>query len=191
VGRAVSGLAARGPRIEAREGDLAILKVMKLGAEVLRRPASEIEPKDLKRGRFRGLFDDLRETMVEYAGTGLAAPQVAAPVRALLYMVEPAGKRGSGLEVPPTILVNPSFEVLDPKEVEDWEGCLSVPFLAARVPRARKVMVRALSETGKPVEFVAEDFHARVVLHENDHLDGVVYLDRVRDRASIRYTVDF
>jgi peptide deformylase len=164
---------------------------MKLGAEVLRRPASEIEPKDLKRGRFRGLFDDLRETMVEYAGTGLAAPQVAAPVRALLYMVEPAGKRGSGLEVLPTILVNPSFEVLDPKEVEDWEGCLSVPFLAARVPRARKVMVRALSETGKPVEFVAEDFHARVVLHENDHLDGVVYLDRVRDRASIRYTVDF
>ena len=170
---------------------MAILKVMKLGAEVLRRPASEIEPKDLKRGRFKGLFDDLRETMVEYAGTGLAAPQVAAPVRALLYMVEPSGKRGSPIEVPPTILVNPSFEVLDPKEVEDWEGCLSVPFLAARVPRPAKIRVRALSEAGKPVDFVAEDFHARVVLHESDHLDGVVYLDRVRDRASIRYTVDF
>ncbi len=170
---------------------MAILKVMKLGADVLRRPASEIEPKDLKRGRFRGLFDDLRETMVEYSGTGLAAPQVAAPVRALLYMVEPTGKRGSGVEVPQTILVNPSFEVLDPKEVEDWEGCLSVPFLAARVPRAKKVRVRALSETGKPLDFVAEDFHARVVLHESDHLDGVIYLDRVRDRASIRYTVDF
>jgi len=170
---------------------LAILKVMKLGAEVLRRPATEIEPKDLKRGRFRGLFDDLRETMVEYAGTGLAAPQVAAPVRAVLYMVEPVGRRPTALEVPPTILVNPSFEVLDPKEVEDWEGCLSVPFLSARVPRPRKVRVRALSETGKPVDFVAEDFHARVVLHESDHLDGVIYLDRVRDRASIRYTIDF
>ncbi len=170
---------------------MAILKVMKLGADVLRRQASEIEPKDLKRGRFRGLFDDLRETMVEYAGTGLAAPQVAAPVRALLYMVEPSGKRGTGLEVPPTILVNPSFEILDPKEVEDWEGCLSVPFLAARVPRPSKIRVRALSEVGRPVEFVAEGFHARVVLHESDHLDGVVYLDRVRDRASIRYTVDF
>ena len=68
---------------------MAILKVMKLGADVLRRPAAEIEAKDLKRGRFRGLFDDMRETMVEYAGTGLAAPQVAAPVRALLYTVEP------------------------------------------------------------------------------------------------------
>ena len=170
---------------------MAILKVMKLGAEVLRRPATEIEPKDLKRGRFRGLFEDLRETMVEYSGTGLAAPQVAAPVRAVLYMVEPTGRRGSGVEVPPTILVNPSFEVLDPREVEDLEGCLSVPFLAARVPRPRKVRVRALSETGKPLEFVAEDFHARVVLHESDHLDGVIYLDRVKDRASIRYTIDF
>ncbi|HWQ08158.1 MAG TPA: peptide deformylase [Holophaga sp.] len=170
---------------------MAILKVMKLGAEVLRRPASEIEPKDLKRGRFRSFFDDLRETMVEYSGTGLAAPQVASSVRALLYMVEPEGRRTSAIAVPPTILVNPSFEILDPKEVEDWEGCLSVPFLAARVPRARKIRVRALSETGKPVEFVAEDFHARVVQHESDHLDGVVYLDRVRDRASIRYTVDF
>ena len=170
---------------------MAILKVMKLGADVLRRPASEIEAKDLKRGRFRGLFEDMRETMVEYAGTGLAAPQVAAPVRALLYTVEPEGRRGGGVAMPPTILVNPSFEVLDPKEVEDWEGCLSVPFLAARVPRARKVRVRALSETGKTVDFEAEDFHARVLQHEADHLDGVVYLDRVRDRASIRYTVDF
>jgi len=170
---------------------LAILKVMKLGAEVLRRPATEIEPKDLKRGRFRGLFEDLRETMVEYAGTGLAAPQVAAGVRAFLYMVEPVGRRGTGVEIPPTILVNPSFEVLDPKQVEDWEGCLSVPFLSARVPRPRAVRVRALSETGKPVEFVAEDFHARVVLHESDHLDAVIYLDRVKDRASIRYTIDF
>lgn len=170
---------------------MAILKVMKLGAEVLRRKAVEIEPRDLKKGRFRGLFDDLRETMVEYTGTGLAAPQVGAPVRALLYMVEPEGRRGAGVAVPPTILVNPSFEVLDPTEVEDWEGCLSVPFLAARVPRVRKVRVRGLSEAGRPVDFEAADFHARVLQHEADHLDGVVYLDRVRDRASIRYTVDF
>lgn len=170
---------------------MAILKVMKLGAEVLRRPAAEIEPKDLRRGRFKGLFGDLRETMVEYSGTGLAAPQVGAGVRAVLYMVELGGKRGAAGEIPPTILVNPSFEALDPAEVEDWEGCLSVPFLSARVPRPKKVLVRALSETGKPVEFTAEDFHARVVLHESDHLDGVIYLDRVRDRASIRYTVDF
>jgi len=81
--------------------------------------------------------------------------------------------------------------VLDPEEEEEFEACLSVPFLAAKVPRPRKIRVRALDSSGKPVEFVAEGFHARVVLHESDHLDGVIYLDRVKDKASIRYTVDF
>ncbi len=170
---------------------MAILKVMKLGAEVLRKRSSEIETSDLKRGRFKAFFDDLRQTMAEYDGTGLAAPQVATPVRVLLYQVVPARREKAGIEIPPTVLVNPEIEVLEPSEVEDWEACLSVPFLAAKVPRPRKVRVRALNENGKPLDFVADDFHARVVLHEGDHLDGVVYLDRVRDRASIRYTVDF
>src|SRR5205085_4782050 len=138
----------------------------------------------LKKGRLKGLFEDLMETMVEYNGTGLAAPQVNTPLRVLLYEVM-LGRRGRALEVPPTILVNPSFEALDPTEVEDFEACLSVPFLAAKVPRPRKIKVRALDASGKPHEFIAEDFHARVVLHESDHLDGVVYLDRVKDRASI------
>jgi peptide deformylase len=170
---------------------VAILKVAKLGSPVLRKRASEIETHDLKRGRFKSFFQDLMETMVEYRGTGLAAPQVQTPVRVVLYEVH--GEKGGKdtLEVPPTYLVNPSFEVLDAAEDEDFEACLSVPFLAARVPRPRKVRVRALDLHGKPLDFVAEDFHARVVLHESDHLDGVVYLDRVRDRASIRYTVDF
>jgi peptide deformylase len=170
---------------------VAILKVAKLGSPVLRKRASEIETHDLKRGRFKGFFQDLMETMVEYRGTGLAAPQVQTSVRVVLYEVH--GEKGGKdtLEVPPTYLVNPSFEVLDAAEDEDFEACLSVPFLAARVPRPRKVRVRALDLHGKPLDFVAEDFHARVVLHESDHLDGVVYLDRVRDRASIRYTVDF
>ena len=168
---------------------MAILKVAKLGAAVLRGRASEIETHDLKRGRFKAFFQDLHETMSEYDGTGLAAPQVHTPVRAVLYQVV-SEKRG-GASVEPTILVNPTFEVLDPVETEDWEGCLSVPFLAAKVPRPRKVLVRALTAAGKPLVFEAEGFHARVVLHEADHLDGVVYLDRVRDRASIRYTVDF
>jgi peptide deformylase len=168
---------------------MAILKVAKLGAEVLRRRASEIETHDLKKGRFKGFFEDLLETMREYDGTGLAAPQVNNGVRVVLYEV--ASGRRSRDEVKPTILVNPSFEALDPAEVEDFEACLSVPFLAAKVPRPKKIRVRALDSSGKPVEFVAEDFHARVVLHESDHLDGVVYLDRVKDRTSIRYTVDF
>lgn len=168
---------------------MAILKVAKLGAPVLRSRASEIEPRDLKKSRLKNFFEDLSETMAEYDGTGLAAPQVYTPLRVLLYRVAPE-KKGS-IEVPPTILVNPTFETLDPVEVEDWEGCLSVPFLAARVPRPRKIRVRALDSSGRTVEFVAEDFHARVVLHEADHLDGTVYLDRVKDRSSIRYTVDF
>lgn len=168
---------------------MAILKVAKLGAPVLRGRASEIETHDLKKGRLRGFFEDMTETMAEYNGTGLAAPQISTPLRVVLYEVH-AHRRG-GLVVPPTFLVNPSFEVLDATEEEDFEACLSVPFLAAKVPRSRKIRVKALDIHGKPVDFVAEDFHARVVLHESDHLDGVVYLDRVRDRASIRYTIDF
>jgi len=169
---------------------VAVLKVAKLGSPVLRARASEIETHDLKRGRLKGFFEDLLETMIEYNGTGLAAPQVHQPLRVLLYELQPES-RGKGLTVPPTILVNPTFEILDASEEEDWEACLSVPFLAAKVPRPRKVRVHAFDKGGKPLDFVAQDFHARVVLHESDHLDGTVYLDRVRDRASIRYTVDF
>ncbi len=168
---------------------MAVLKVAKLGAPVLRGRASEVETHDLKKGRLRGFFEDLVETMLEYNGTGLAAPQVQTPLRVVLYEVH--SDRGGGLVVPRTLLVNPSCEVLDAQEVEEFEACLSVPFLAAKVPRPKKVRVRALDAQGKALDFVAEGFHARVVLHENDHLDGVVYLDRVRDRASIRYTIDF
>ena len=168
---------------------MAILKVAKLGVPVLRGIASDVETHDLKRGRFKSFFEDLHETMEEYDGTGLAAPQVYTPIRVLLYQVV-SDKKG-GFTVEPTILVNPTFETLDPVELEDWEGCLSVPFLSAKVPRPRRIRVSALSTTGRPLVFEAEGFHARVVLHESDHLDGVVYLDRVRDRASIRYTVDF
>jgi peptide deformylase len=169
---------------------VAVLKVAKLGSPVLRARSSEIETHDLKKGRLKEFFEDLMETMVEYNGTGLAAPQVNTPLRVVLYEVH-AERRAKTEAVPPTILVNPSFEVLDPTEVEDFEACLSVPFLAAKVPRPKKIRVRALDSSGKPVEFVADDFHARVVLHESDHLDGTVYLDRVKDRTSIRYTVDF
>jgi peptide deformylase len=169
---------------------VAVLKVAKLGSPVLRARSSEVESRDLKRGRLKDFFEDLMETMLEYNGTGLAAPQVNTPLRVLLYEVH-EGRRGKDPGVPPTILVNPTFEALDPTEVEEFEACLSVPFLTAKVPRPKKIRVRALDSSGKPVEFVAEDFHARVVLHESDHLDGTVYLDRVKDRTSIRYTVDF
>ncbi len=170
---------------------MAILKVAKLGSPVLRKRASEVETHDLKRGRLKGFFRDLIETMTEYNGTGLAAPQVQTPLRVVLYEIHGERCAKEAPEVPATFLVNPSFEVLDPAEEEDFEACLSVPFLAAKVPRPRKIRVKALDSSGKPVEFVAEGFHARVVLHESDHLDGVIYLDRVRDKASIRYTVDF
>ncbi len=169
---------------------MAVLKVAKLGSPVLRTRASDVETQDLKKGRLRDFFEDLMETMIEYNGTGLAAPQVNTPVRVLLYEVH-GERRAKTASVPPTILVNPSFEVLDPTEVEDFEACLSIPFLAAKVPRPKQIRVRALDSSGKPVEFVADDYHARVVLHESDHLDGTVYLDRVRDKTSIRYTVDF
>jgi peptide deformylase len=169
---------------------VAVLRVVRLGAPVLRTRASEVEIRDLKKGRLKPFFDDLMETMAEYNGTGLAAPQVSQPLRVVLYEIQ-SERRGKGLTVPPTILVNPTFEILDPTETEEFEACLSVPFLAAKVPRPRKIRVKALDRAGRPLDFLADEFHARVVVHESDHLDGTVYLDRVRDRASIRYTIDY
>src|SRR6185369_3621265 len=106
-----------------------VLKVATLGSPVLRKRASEIETHDLKRGRLKGLFEDLMETMVEYNGTGLAAPQVNTSLRVVLYEVQPERRGKNSIEIAPRVLVNPSFEVLDPTEVEDFEACLSVPFL--------------------------------------------------------------
>ena len=169
-----------------------ILKVAKLGVKVLRAVAEPVDPKAVSRGDYEPFLSDLEDTMREYDGTGIAAPQVFTPLRVFLYEVHPETRKRKEPDVPLTALFNASYEGVGEELEKDSEGCLSVPFLLGRiVPRFATIRVRALDRTGKKVDFEASGYHARVLQHEIDHLDGLVYLDRMRDMKSLGYTVNF
>jgi peptide deformylase len=169
-----------------------ILKVAKLGAKTLRAKSRDVDPKAIARGDYEPFLSDLEDTMREYDGTGIAAPQVFTPLKVFLYEVHPERRKRKGEEVPLTALFNAAYESVGKKEEEDSEGCLSVPFLwGGVVPRFETIHVRALDRSGKPVSFEASGYHARVLQHEIDHLEGIVYLDRMRDMKSLAYTVNF
>ena len=169
-----------------------ILKVSKLGAPVLRQKAQEVDPRAIARGDYEPFLGDLEDTMREYDGTGIAAPQVFTPLRIFLYEVHPETRKRKEKEIPLTALFNGSYEGIGEEVEEDSEGCLSVPFLwGGVVPRYSRIRVRALDRSGRKLDFEASGYHARVLQHEIDHLDGVVYLDRMRDMKSLAYTVKF
>ena len=169
-----------------------ILKVAKLGVKVLRAVSEPVDPKAVSRGDYEPFLSDLEDTMREYDGTGIAAPQVFTPLRVFLYEVHPETRKRKEPDVPLTALFNASYEGVGEELEKDSEGCLSVPFLLGRaVPRFAAIRVNALDRSGKKVEFEASGYHARVLQHEIDHLDGLVYLDRMRDMKSLGYTVNF
>jgi peptide deformylase len=165
---------------------MSILKVSRLGHPVLREKARPLTPSFLAKAATQTLIDNMIETMYEYHGVGLAAPQVHESL--LLAVIESQGERG---QIPLTVIVNPVVTVLgDSPEAEmemDWEGCLSIPDLRGRVPRYRKLKVEALDRRGSKLKFVAEGFFARVVQHEYDHLMGHVYLDRMSDLQTLTH----
>lgn len=165
---------------------MSILKVSRLGHPVLRVEAQRVSPQKLATIAIQKLIDDMMETMVEYYGVGLAAPQVHASLS--LAVIESHGHRG---DIPMTVLVNPAVTVLDEESIEDWEGCLSIPDFRGRVPRWKKLRVDALDRNGKKIQFTAEGFFARVVQHEFDHLMGRVYLDRMPDLKTLSHLAEF
>jgi peptide deformylase len=165
---------------------MSILKVCRLGHPVLRMEAKRVSKEELSSPAIQTLIDNMMETMFEYIGVGLAAPQVHESLA--IAVMESRGPRG---EIPMTVLVNPDVTVLDEELIDDWEGCLSIPELRGRVPRWRKLRVRALDRHGNPIELVAEGFAARVVQHEFDHLMGKVYLDRMRDFKTLTHLAEF
>jgi len=169
-----------------------ILKVAKLGVKTLREVSRAVDPKAIARGDYEPFLSDLEDTMREYDGTGIAAPQVFSPLRIFLYEVHPETRKRKEPEVALTALFNAGYEAAGDEVEDDSEGCLSVPFLLGRaVPRFQTIRVKALDRSGKRVEFEASGYHARVLQHEIDHLDGLVYLDRMRDMKSLVYTVNF
>jgi peptide deformylase len=165
---------------------MSILKVCRLGHPVLRRESQRV-PKDiLASPAIQTLIDNMMQTMVEYSGVGLAAPQIHESLS--IAVIESHGPRG---DIPMTVLVNPEVTVLDEELLDDWEGCLSIPELRGRVPRWRKLRVDALDREGNRIELVAEGFAARVVQHEFDHLMGKVYLDRMPDLKTLTHLTEF
>lgn len=160
------------------------LEIVRLGHPVLRQVAEPVPEELLDSGQLVQLATSLIETMFADNGVGLAAPQVAESLRLFAYWVPEIGPQA---EVPPVVLVNPQLIPVGEDLVEDWEGCLSIPGLRGLVPRAPRVKVKARLVNGEPISFTADGFHARVVQHEYDHLDGIVYLDRMRSMGSLMF----
>ena len=165
---------------------MSILKVSRLGHPVLRMESKRVSPETLASPVIQTLIDDMMETMVEYIGVGLAAPQVHESLA--IAVIESHGGRG---DIPMTVIVNPEVTVLDEELIEDWEGCLSIPDFRGRVPRWRKLRVNALDRHGKKIQITAEGFFARVIQHEFDHLMGKVYLDRMPDLKTLSHLAEF
>jgi peptide deformylase len=175
---------------------MAILKVARMGHPVLRAKAKAIDPADIRSPRIQQLIDDMLETMSEYQGVGLAAPQVHADVR-LFVAGFPPRRRGEEEEdhdeerVPLMVLINPEIAPMGTATTEDWEGCLSIPDIRGKVPRASEIQVRALDRKGRRFELRARGFTARVIQHETDHLDGVLFLDRMTSFETLTFLDEF
>lgn len=170
---------------------MAILKVAHLGHPVLRRQAEPVPPEAIGAPEIQQLIDDMLETMIDQDGAGLAAPQVHVSKRVVIYGVESNPRYPDAEEVPLTVLVNPTITAATEEQEEDWEGCLSVPDLRGKVPRWTRVRVAAWGRDGRQLQFEAAGFHARVVQHECDHLDGLVYLDRMRSMETLSFLPEF
>jgi peptide deformylase len=168
-----------------------ILKVARLGHPVLRTAARAVAVEEIGTHDFQKLLDDMVETMHEYAGVGLAAPQVHLPLQVAVLEVERHPRYPDIPSVPLTYLINPVVTVLEATTVDEWEGCLSIPDLRGCVPRFKKLRVQALGRNAEPLDIVAADFHARVLQHETDHLKGDVYLDRMPDMRSLAHLAEW
>jgi peptide deformylase len=174
-----------------------------MGHPVLRARAKPLEPADIKSPRIQQLIDDMFETMQEYQGVGLAAPQVHESLRLFVAGFAPRGD-GPGDDdegdeedeneedrVPLMALINPEITIIGDDSADDWEGCLSIPDIRGRVTRAREIKVKAFDRRGRRIEINARGFTARVIQHETDHLDGVLFFDRMESFETLTFLDEF
>jgi peptide deformylase len=136
-------------------------------------------------------IDDMVETMREYDGAGLAAPQVHTLLQIAVIEVEGNPRYPDAPSIPLTVVVNPVVTPITDEVEDGWEGCLSVPDMRGMVPRYTAVRLQCLDREGQPVDLVAKDFFARVIQHETDHLRGIVYVDRMRDLSTLSYMAEW
>jgi len=165
---------------------MAIRNVLRMGdARLLQRaePVSHFDTQQL-----HALLADMRDTMHALNGAGLAAPQIGVGLRVVIFGVQHNSRYPDAETVPETVLINPVITALDKAIEEDWEGCLSVPGLRGLVPRHAHIRYQGRDEYGALIDLSVSGFHARVVQHECDHLDGILYPMRIRDLTQFGYT---
>jgi peptide deformylase len=161
-------------------------EVLRMGHPVLREKAKPVE--ETGTPELRELVADMKETMAAKNGAGLAAPQIGVSRRVVIFGVQKNPRYPDAGEVPFTVLVNPKITMLTREVENDWEGCLSVPGMRGVVPRYRKLRYTGTDEEGNPIDRTVEGFHARVVQHECDHLDGILYPQRMTDMSTFGFT---
>jgi peptide deformylase len=162
--------------------------IIRLGHPALRTPAQPIPPERMRTEELQQLVEDMVETMHAAAGVGLAAPQLGDELQIFVYASQGNERHA---DIPLHVVVNPMITPHSRELVYDWEGCLSIPDLRGLVPRHQSVRVQGLDREGRRLDYVASGFEARIVQHEYDHLNGIVFLDRMRDLRSLGYTEEW
>ena len=165
---------------------MAIRQVLKMGDPLLLNVAEPVN--DFKSQTLKDLIEDMQDTMHALNGAGLAAPQIGVSLRVVIFGVQKTPRYPDAEEVPYTILINPKLTFLGDEMDEGWEGCLSVPGMRGLVPRFKKLRYQGYDLHHNPIDRTVSDFHARVVQHECDHLDGVLYPMRIEDLSNFGFS---
>jgi peptide deformylase len=166
---------------------MSILKVARMGHPVLRERAQALDKSTWRNPLLQKLIDDMIDTMHEYHGVGLAAPQVHEGVRLFVALLD----EEPGPKTEATVVINPEIVPNTDIREEGWEGCLSIPDIRGMVPRYADITMKALDRDGRPFEMKLKNFAARVAQHEADHLDGVLFFDRMTSMKSLTFLEEF
>jgi peptide deformylase len=166
---------------------MSILKVARMGHPVLRERARPLAKSELRDPLFQKLVDDMIETMHEYHGVGLAAPQIHEGLRLFVALLD----EDPGDKTEATAIINPEIIPNAPETQEGWEGCLSIPDIRGMVPRYTDITLKAIDRDGRSVDLKLKNFAARVAQHETDHLDGVLFFDRMKSMQSLTFMDEY
>lgn len=167
---------------------MSVREVLRLGDPRLRQRSAELAEAQFGSLELQALITDLRDTMAARDGAGLAAPQIGVPLRVVLYGITSNPRYPEAPPIPETVLINPLLTPLGEETQLGWEGCLSVPGLRGQVPRHQRLQVVWRDPLGGHHQQQVEGFHARVVQHECDHLDGLLFVDRLEDSRAFGFT---
>ncbi len=165
---------------------MAIRPVLRMGDPLLLQKAAPVEAFDTP--ELHALIQDMEDTMAHMNGAGIAAPQIGVSLRVVIFGVGANPRYPDAEQVPYTILINPTLNPVGENIEDGWEGCLSVPGMRGIVPRYERLHYTGFDQYGKPIDRLVSGFHARVVQHECDHLDGILYPMRIKDLSNFGYT---